>query len=114
MASPLLQAQGGITMNLTPEIVYRAIAANPYGEPQTRRLWSDVDPSLPDQPILVYGPPSTSGTRDSLKELVLEVGCDANPAMAALEEATRKTPRSDLHRSAFGRRSMSIRANRTT
>ena len=80
-------AQGGITMNLTPEIVYRALAANPYGEAQTARLWSDVDPSLPAKPILVYGPPSTSGTRDSLKELVLEVGCDANPAMEALKES---------------------------
>jgi len=80
-------AQGGITMNLTPEIIYRAIAANPYGEAQTARLWSDVDPSLPAKPILVYGPPSTSGTRDSLKELVLEVGCASNPAMAALEES---------------------------
>ena len=38
-------AQGGITMNLTPEIVYRALAANPYGEAQTAKLWSDVDPS---------------------------------------------------------------------
>ena len=80
-------AQGGITMNLTPEIVYRALAANPYGEPQTARLWSDVDPSLPAQPILVYGPPSTSGTRDALVELVLEPGCEANAAMEALKES---------------------------
>lgn len=80
-------AQGGITMNLTPEIVYRAIAANPYGEEQTNQTWSDVDPSLPDEPILVYGPPSTSGTRDALKELVLEPGCEGGPGMAALEES---------------------------
>lgn len=79
-------AQGGIDMNLTPEIVYRAIAAAPYGEEQTAKLWSDVDPSLPSKPILVYGPPATSGTRDALKELVLEKGCEANPAMAAIEE----------------------------
>jgi len=80
-------AQGGITMNLTPEIVYRALAANPYGQPQTASTWSDVDPSLPDLPIFVYGPPSTSGTRDALVELVLEVGCDADPAMEALAES---------------------------
>ena len=79
-------AEGGIMMNLTPQIVYEALAANPYGEEQTAKLWSDVDPSLPSDPILVYGPPSTSGTRDALKELILEVGCDANPAMKALEE----------------------------
>jgi phosphate transport system substrate-binding protein len=79
-------AKGGTPMNLTPEIVYKAFAANPYGKPQTAKTWRDVDPSLPDLPILVYGPPSTSGTRDALKELVLEKGCEADPAMAALKE----------------------------
>ena len=79
--------QAGIDMNLTPEIVYRAIAANPYGNPQTAKTWRDVDPSLPAKPILVYGPPSTSGTRDALKELVLLAGCDANPEMKALKES---------------------------
>ncbi|MDA7788087.1 substrate-binding domain-containing protein, partial [Sphingomonadaceae bacterium] len=79
--------KGGITMNLTPDIVYRAIAASPYGEEQTNTNWSDVDPSLPDQPILVYGPPSTSGTRDALKELILEAACKANPEMEALKES---------------------------
>ncbi|AKH41445.1 phosphate transport system substrate-binding protein [Altererythrobacter atlanticus] len=80
-------SKGGISMNLTPEIVYRALAASPYGEEQTARTWSDVDPSLPNEPILVYGPPSTSGTRDALKELVLEKGCEANPAMEAIKES---------------------------
>lgn len=80
-------ARDGITMNLTPQIVYEALAANPYGEEQTAQTWSDVDPSLPDERILVYGPPSTSGTRDALKELVLMVGCESNPDMAALEES---------------------------
>jgi phosphate transport system substrate-binding protein len=82
----LASAQGGITMNLTPEIVYRALAANPFGEAQTARTWRDVDPSLPDVPILVYGPPSTSGTRDSFEELVLLVGCETNAEMKALKE----------------------------
>ncbi len=79
-------AQDGIMLNLTPQIVYEALAANPYGEEQTAQTWADVDPSLPAEPILVYGPPSTSGTRDALKELILEVGCDSNPAMEALKE----------------------------
>jgi phosphate transport system substrate-binding protein len=79
--------KGGIDMNLTPEIVYRAIAAKPYGKPQTAKTWQDVDPSLPAKPILVYGPPSTSGTRDALKELVLLAGCDANPEMKALKDS---------------------------
>ena len=79
-------AKGGITMNLTPQQVYEALAASPYGGEQTTKTWSDVDPSLPDQPILVYGPPSTSGTRDALKELVLEAGCKTNADMKALKE----------------------------
>lgn len=80
-------AQGGIMMNLTPKMVYEAIAASPYGGEQTNETWSDVDPSLPDLPILVYGPPSTSGTRDALKELVLEAGCKTNEEMSALKES---------------------------
>ncbi|MCF6293811.1 MAG: substrate-binding domain-containing protein, partial [Robiginitomaculum sp.] len=33
--------------------------------------WSEVDPSLPDQKIEVYGPPPTSGTRDAVVEMWL-------------------------------------------
>ena len=80
-------AQGGIDMNLTPEIVYRALAARPFGEVQTAKTWRDVDPSLPDLPILVYGPPSTSGTRDARKELVLIPGCESNADMDALKDS---------------------------
>jgi phosphate transport system substrate-binding protein len=80
-------AKGGIMLNLSPKTIYEALAANPYGKPQTAKTWQDIDPSLPADQIIVYGPPSTSGTRDALKELVLEVGCAANPAMAALKKS---------------------------
>jgi phosphate transport system substrate-binding protein len=80
-------AKGGIDLNLTPEIVYKALAARPYGGEQTAQTWADVDPSLPAERILVYGPPSTSGTRDALKELILEVGCEAGEGMEALKES---------------------------
>jgi phosphate transport system substrate-binding protein len=79
-------AKGGITLNLSPKTIYEALAAKPYGKPQTAKTWKDVDPALPADPIIVYGPPSTSGTRDALKELVLEVGCATNPEMKALKE----------------------------
>ena len=79
-------AKGGIMMNLTPDIVYKALAATPYGKPQTAKTWKDVDSSLPAEPILVYGPPSTSGTRDALKELVLEKGCQTDAAIKALKD----------------------------
>jgi phosphate transport system substrate-binding protein len=80
-------SKGGITMNLTPAIVYRALAAQPFGKEQTAKTWRDVDPSLPNVPIQVYGPPSTSGTRDALKDLVLTKGCESDPAMKALKDS---------------------------
>ncbi len=39
---------------------------NPYDK------WSDIDSSLPDREIRVYGAPTTSGTRDAFDEMVLE------------------------------------------
>ena len=80
-------AKGGIMMNLSPEIVYKALAAKPFGKEQTATTWKDVDPSLPAEKILVYGPPSTSGTRDALKELILTKGCESDPAMKALKDS---------------------------
>jgi phosphate transport system substrate-binding protein len=79
--------RGGIMLNLSPKTVYEALAARPYGRAQTAKTWADVDPALPADPIVVYGPPSTSGTRDALKELVLEVGCKTDPAMKALKDS---------------------------
>ncbi len=83
----LASAKGGIMLNLSPETIYKAIAAQPFGKPQTAKTWKDVDPALPADPIVVYGPPSTSGTRDALKELILHVGCDTDPGMKALKDS---------------------------
>ena len=44
----------------------KSLIANPY------KKWSDIDASLPDREIIVYGPPKSSGTRDSFEELVLQ------------------------------------------
>lgn len=80
------EAQNGPGMKLTPTDIYKALAANPFGKPNTAKTWKDVNPSLPAEPILVYGPPSTSGTRDALKELILEAGCKTDAATKALKE----------------------------
>ena len=75
-------------MQLTPADVYKAIAANPFGKrPNTAKTWKDVNPTLPATPISVFGPPPTSGTRDSFAELILEKGCDSDPAMKALKDS---------------------------
>ena len=57
------------------------VVANPYSR------WSEIDSSLPDVEIEVLGPPPTSGTRDAFVELVMEEGCEAYEAIAALEDA---------------------------
>ena len=83
------EASGGPGMSLTPLDVYKALAETPFGKPNTAKSWKDVNPALPDLPISVYGPPKTSGTRDALAELILEKGCDTDPAMKALKESNK-------------------------
>ena len=78
-------AQRPTNYRLTARDVYAALAANPFGRPQQARTWRDVNPALPATPIRVYGPPPTSGTRDSFAELILQKGCDSDPAMAQLK-----------------------------
>ncbi len=84
------EATGGLNLPLTQAMIYKAIAANPFGKPNTAKTWKDVDASLPAEPILVYGPPSTSGTRDALKELILIKGCETDPAMKALKDTDKE------------------------
>ncbi|WP_346797673.1 substrate-binding domain-containing protein [Halomonas sp. Bachu 37] len=74
--------------DLTLEQLFLAVAAhvpvdgelvdNPYTK------WSDIDSSLPDREISIYGPPTTSGTRDAFEELVMEA---ASEEMDEYEEA---------------------------
>jgi phosphate transport system substrate-binding protein len=87
----------GIELELTPEIVYRSLAAMPFGVEQTNMSWSDIDGSLPDEPILVYGPPATSGTRDALLDIVMKPVCNANAEMAGLEESDAQAYERNCH-----------------
>lgn len=82
----LAQSNKGQKFALSTADVYKALAANPFGKPQTAKLWSDVNPSLPKLPISVFGPPTTSGTRDSFHELIMESGCKTDGATKALKE----------------------------
>jgi len=79
--------------NLTEAQLFQALAAevekdgqivaNPY------KKWSEIDPSLPDVAINVFGPPPTSGTRDAFVELAMHDGCKTFPAIDALEGDSR-------------------------
>jgi phosphate transport system substrate-binding protein len=65
-------------VNLTREQITLAVAAkvpDPNGSgliDNPHEDWSDIDSSLPDREITIYGPPTTSGTRDAFEELVME------------------------------------------
>jgi phosphate transport system substrate-binding protein len=72
---------------VTQRDLYMAIAKTPFGKPNKAKTWKDVNARLPALPIRVYGPPSTSGTRDALAELLLTPPCEANPSMAALKKS---------------------------
>lgn len=67
---------------LTRQQLFQALAKevpNPNGSenfvPNPYNKWSDIDASLPNTAIEILGPPLTSGTRDTLSELVLKGGC---------------------------------------
>lgn len=82
------QSSQNEAVDLTLEQLFLAVAAqvpvdgelvdNPYTN------WSDIDSALPDREISIYGPPSTSGTRDAFEELVME---SASEEMDAYGEA---------------------------
>ncbi len=86
----IAMSRDGDDLDLTKGQIFQALAAevevdgeiveNPYTN------WSEIDESLPDMPINVFGPPPTSGTRDAFVELVMEAGCEEFPAIAELEE----------------------------
>lgn len=65
-------------INLTRKQITLALAARVprNGElvPNPYTNWNQIDPSLPDREILVYGPPTTSGTRDAFEELAMAYG----------------------------------------
>jgi phosphate transport system substrate-binding protein len=80
-------AKGSPLANLSQRDIYLALAKTPYGKPNRAKTWHDVNSSLPNIPIRVYGPPPTSGTRDALGELILTPPCEANASMAALKKS---------------------------
>lgn len=83
----VIQSASAPPMKLTLRDLYAALAATPFGKPQTAKTWKDVNPALPATAIRVLGPPPTSGTRDSLNELFLQAGCESDPAMKALKKS---------------------------
>ena len=56
--------------------------------PNYYKKWSDIKPLLPNIPIRVYGPPTTSGTRASFTELINQKSyCGKDPIAKKLSKA---------------------------
>ena len=77
----IAENKAGKLSGLSRKDVYLALAKTVPGPngtmiPNPYKTWRDVNPSLPAVKIEVYGPPPTSGTRDSFHELYMEAGCE--------------------------------------
>ena len=85
----------GIQLKISKADLARALTAkvpvdgkmvdNPY------KKWSDINPTLPNLDIRVYGPPTTSGTRASFVEMVNEKGfCKKSKEVKAIGYKAKK------------------------
>ncbi len=91
----IANARKGPDMDLSEKQVFMALAAevpqdgewvaNPYTN------WKQIDASLPDMDIQIYGPPPTSGTRDAFVELAMHDGCEAFPEAEGLSKDDKNT-----------------------
>ena len=93
----LANAKGGVQLKISKSDLGKALTAkvpdengNFIDNPYTH--WNQINPDLPNIPIRVMGPPTTSGTRASFVEMVNEKGyCKKDPAAkAALKAAGEK------------------------
>ena len=87
----------GVDFHLSTRDLYLALAkevpADIEGKtlkPNPYKRWIEINPTYPDLPIVVYGPPPTSGTRDALNELAIERGCKSYPERKKLKEKNKK------------------------
>ncbi|MCK5665256.1 MAG: PstS family phosphate ABC transporter substrate-binding protein, partial [Thiotrichaceae bacterium] len=44
----------------------KSLVKNPY------KKWKQIDSSLPDREIIIYGPPTSSGTRDAFEDMIMK------------------------------------------
>lgn len=90
----IANVKSGPAFTLSRTQVYKAAAKmvpvdgklvpNPY------KKWSDIDPSLPKEEIILYVPAPNHGTRDAFNELVMVPSCSAFPEIKALDKDAAK------------------------
>jgi phosphate transport system substrate-binding protein len=87
--------RGEPKLNLTKKQIFMALAAelpdasgklvkNPYN------TWKEVDATLPDMPISVYGPAEKPGLYFLLTESIMPEGCEKLPAILAMLEGSKE------------------------
>jgi len=75
------------TLNITTKDLFMALARQVPNDGKliknTAQSWKEINSSLPDQPIKVYGTSPTSGTRDTFVEIVMVETCKELPEFKA-------------------------------
>lgn len=71
--------------DLSPVQLYNALHAS-----STAKLWSDVDPALPEVEILAFIPGTKHGTREVFDVKVMEEGCKAVLGVEKLDDDQKK------------------------
>ena len=87
-------SKDGVRLNISKSDLGKALTAKVPAEDGTwidnpYTHWNQINPDLPNIPIRVMGPPTTSGTRASFVEMVNEKGyCKKDPAAIAALKAS--------------------------
>ncbi|MCE2687256.1 MAG: substrate-binding domain-containing protein [Rickettsiales bacterium] len=80
LAGKIINQQTAIIKNLSLDQLFLALIAetpdeNGRLEDNKYKKWNEINPQLPNIPIRIYGPPTSSGTRDAFVELAIEKPC---------------------------------------
>jgi phosphate transport system substrate-binding protein len=73
--------------------LFKALAAEVVTDKQvvrnTVKTWNAINPSLPNEPISILGPPVTSPYYDALLDMIMEKGCMVSPTIVPMERSRR-------------------------
>ena len=88
-------------ISLTKQQIFLALAKDIPVDgklvPNPHKMWSDIDPSLPNAKIEVLGPPPTSGTRDAFVELAMEGGAKTFAMLKEMRGSDKKAFKAVAH-----------------
>lgn len=98
----IANAKEGPLFNITKAQLFLSLAKDiPDGQggfkPNPYMYWNEVAPTLPAKPIMVLGPPPTSGTRDAFIELGMELGALEFPELVVLKESDEEAFKTRAH-----------------